>query len=66
MMGDYKPEGGVLFPHTIEIKVKGGASAMAPPNMTMTFSKIDLNPDLGADRFTQPKPAAPAAPANPK
>jgi len=65
MLGDYKPEEGVLYPHSIELKVKGGA-ANQPPSMTMTFSKIDINPDLGADRFAQPKPAVQAAPANPK
>lgn len=65
MLGDYKPEAGVLYPHSMEMRIKG-ATGTTPPNMTMTFTKIDVNPDLGKDRFAQPKPAAQAPPANPK
>jgi outer membrane lipoprotein-sorting protein len=65
MLGDYKPEGGVLYPHSMEMRIKG-ATGTTPPNMTMTFTKIDINPDLGADRFAQPKPAVQAVPPNPK
>lgn len=61
VLSDYKPVGGVLYPHSMEMKMKGGEAM--PPGMTMTFDKVEVNPGLGADRFEMPKPAAPAAPA---
>ena len=49
-MSDYKQVGGVLFPHTLDIKA-------GPGTISMTFDKIELNPDLPASRFEMPKAA---------
>jgi outer membrane lipoprotein-sorting protein len=57
VMSDYKPEAGVLYPHSMEMKMKGGMAANAPSGMTMTFDKIEINPELPASRFDMPKPA---------
>lgn len=62
-LGDYKPVEGVLYPHSIETQLKG-----MPGKMTMTFSKIEINPALDDSRFAMPaveKKEAPA-PAPPK
>ena len=68
--GDYKEVGGLLIPHSIESRPKG-----APGGQTITFDKIELNPEVPASDFAMPevksappaeaKPAAkpPAAPA---
>lgn len=55
-IGDYKDVGGLLFPHSIEQTGPQG-------KVTITFSKIELNPEIPADRFTMPaKPAEAPAP----
>jgi outer membrane lipoprotein-sorting protein len=58
--GDFKPVDGVIYPFSIESKAKG-----APGGMTLTISKIEVNPTLDASRFTMP-PAAPKAAAEKK
>jgi outer membrane lipoprotein-sorting protein len=68
--GDFKTVDGLIFPFSIEQKAQG-----APGGMTISISKIEVNPTLDASRFTMPaaKPAAAApekkdekAPAPPK
>jgi outer membrane lipoprotein-sorting protein len=53
--GDYKEEGGLIMAHSIQSKMKGGQG----PGQTITFEKIEINPDIPADRFAMPaaKPA---------
>lgn len=51
--GDYKEVGGVVFAHSIESKATG-----MPGGMSITISKIDVNPDLPAERFGKPQAAA--------
>jgi outer membrane lipoprotein-sorting protein len=65
VFGDFKTVDGLVFPHSIEQKMPGGHGGM-----TMTISKIELNPDVAGSRFTMPpaaekKPAAPAAEKKP-
>jgi outer membrane lipoprotein-sorting protein len=50
MLGDYKEVGGVIFPHSMEQKAAG-----MPGGMVMTIEKIEVNPDIPADRFSMPK-----------
>ncbi len=56
--GDYKEVGGLVFAHSMESKAKG----MPGPGATMTFEKIEINPEIPADRFEMPAKAAPAKP----
>jgi len=69
--GDFKTIDGLVFPFSIEQKVAG-----APAPMTMSVTKVEVNPTVDASRFAlpaTPKPAAPtpaaekkdAAPAKP-
>jgi outer membrane lipoprotein-sorting protein len=58
--GDYKESGGVLFAHSIENKAVG-----MPGSMTITIEKIEVNPDLAAERFSKPQAAKPAGAAKP-
>lgn len=53
--GDFKTVDGLVFPFSIEQKAQG-----APAGMTISISKIEVNPTLDASRFTMPaaKPAA--------
>ncbi|HEY4563002.1 MAG TPA: outer membrane lipoprotein-sorting protein [Thermoanaerobaculia bacterium] len=55
--GDFKTVDGLIFPFSIEQKAQG-----APGGMTISISKIEVNPTLEASRFTMPaaKPAAAA------
>lgn len=57
LFGDYKEIGGIVFPHSIENRAVG-----MPGGMTVTISKIEINPELSADRFTKPQAAKGAAP----
>jgi len=60
-LSDYKEVSGLLFPFSIQTKQKGGG----PGGVTLTFDKIEVNPDVPANRFEMPpaeKPAAPQAP----
>jgi outer membrane lipoprotein-sorting protein len=54
-LGDYKEVGGVLFAHSNETQLKG-----MPGKMTMTISKIEVNPELDDSRFAMPAAAKPA------
>ncbi|HEY0511760.1 MAG TPA: outer membrane lipoprotein-sorting protein [Thermoanaerobaculia bacterium] len=63
--GDFKPVDGLIFPFSIESKAKG-----MPGGMTMTFSKVEVNPTLDASRFAMPaaekkESPAPAKPPQP-
>jgi hypothetical protein len=61
--GDFKPVDGVIYPFSIESKAKG-----APSGMSITVTKIDVNPTLDAARFAMPAAAPKPAgkPANEK
>jgi outer membrane lipoprotein-sorting protein len=70
VFGDFKTIDGLVFPYSIEQKALG-----MPGGMTMTVSKIELNPGVPDSRFTMPaagekKPAPaekkPDNPAPPK
>jgi outer membrane lipoprotein-sorting protein len=52
--GDYKEVGGLVIAHSIQSKMKGGQG----PGQTITFEKIEINPEVSASRFEMPaKPA---------
>jgi outer membrane lipoprotein-sorting protein len=54
LFGDFKKVDGVVYPFSIEQKSSGG-----PGGMTITISKIEINPTVDASRFAMPaaKPA---------
>ncbi len=54
--GDYKEVGGLVMAHSIQSKVKGGQG----PGQTITFEKIEINPELAASRFEMPAKGADA------
>ncbi|MFP5288500.1 MAG: LolA family protein [Thermoanaerobaculia bacterium] len=58
--GDYKEVSGMVFAHSIQSKMKGGPG----PGQTITFEKIEINPEIPANRFDMPAKAE--APAPPK
>lgn len=60
-IGDYKEVGGILVAHTMESKVKN-----MPNSMTISFSKVEVNPSLVASDFQMPKVEKKAPPAPPK
>ncbi len=49
LMGDYKAEGGVMMPHSIESTVEG-----APATQKVTITKIDINVPIDDARFKMP------------
>lgn len=51
-VGDYKEVGGVLFPFSIQSKIRD-----FPTPVGMTFEKIEINPDIPASRFVMPPKA---------
>jgi outer membrane lipoprotein-sorting protein len=55
MFGDFKTVDGLVFPFSIEQKTKGG-----PGSMTMTISKVEVNPGVDASRFAMPAADKPA------
>jgi outer membrane lipoprotein-sorting protein len=56
---DYKEVGGVLYPHSIQTKIP----SMPGGVMSMSFEKIEPNPEIPASRFDMPaKKEAPAPP----
>jgi len=56
MYGDYKDVGGgLMMPYSIEIKPKG-----MPQGQNVVIEKVELNPEIAADRFAMP-PAKEAA-----
>ncbi len=58
--GDYKEVGGLVLAHSIQSKMKGGQG----PGQTITFEKIEVNPEIAASRFEMPaKPADTPKPA---
>ncbi len=60
--GDYKEVGGVLIPHSIEVRAKG-----APEGETVTIDKVELNVEIPAADFAMPEvKAAPPAEAKPE
>jgi outer membrane lipoprotein-sorting protein len=53
--GDYKEVGGLVFAHSIQSKMKGAPEGAG---QTITFEKIEINPEIPASRFDMPaKPA---------
>lgn len=56
--GDYKEVGGLVFAHSIQSKMKGGQG----PGQTITFEKIEINPDIPSSRFDMPAKAETPAP----
>lgn len=62
--GDYKEVGGLIIAHSIQSKLKGGQGQ----GQTITFEKVEINPDIPATRFDMPaaKPAAPEETPKPK
>jgi len=66
--GDFKTVDGLVFPFSMEQKAKG-----MPAGMTMTISKIELNPTVEGSRFAMPaaekateKKQSPAPPKPPQ
>jgi hypothetical protein len=62
-VSDYRPLGGLVFPHRIEVGPRG-----KPERQRLVIQKVEVNPPLDASRFTMPggrrkapsrKPAAP-------
>lgn len=51
-VGDYKEVGGILFPFSIQTKI-----AAFPTPLTMSFEKIEVNPDIPDSRFAMPAKA---------
>jgi outer membrane lipoprotein-sorting protein len=56
-LGNYKEVSGLMFPFSVEISQQGG-----PGGTTITFDKIEVNPDVPASRFDMPKAEKPAPP----
>jgi len=63
-IGDYKEVQGVLFPFSIQSKPKGAAAGQG--SFVMTVEKVEVNPQLAADRFGKPEGAPAPAPAKPQ
>jgi hypothetical protein len=59
--GDFKTVDGLVFPFSIEQKAKG-----MPAGMTMTISKIEVNPTVEGARFSMPAAEKKESPAPPK
>jgi outer membrane lipoprotein-sorting protein len=59
--GDFKTVDGLVFPFSIEQKAKG-----MPGGMTMSISKIEVNPKLEDSRFAMPAAEKKESPAPPK
>jgi outer membrane lipoprotein-sorting protein len=59
--GDFKTVDGLVFPFSMEQKAKG-----MPVGMTMTISKIELNPTVEGSRFAMPAAEKKESPAPPK
>ena len=57
ILGDYKEVAGTMVPYSITNVMTGPMGEM---KQEMQFTKIDVNVDLAADRFTQPAPKAKA------
>jgi outer membrane lipoprotein-sorting protein len=55
IIGDYKEEGGVMMPHSVESRPKG-----ATQSQKLTIDTVEINPEI-ADSYFQMPAAAPAA-----
>jgi outer membrane lipoprotein-sorting protein len=55
IIGDYKDEGGLMIPHSIETGAKG-----SPQKQKLTIEKVELNAQVDDARFKMPAAAAPA------
>jgi outer membrane lipoprotein-sorting protein len=53
VIGDYRPVGGLVFPHSIEVGPRSGAE-----RQQLTFERIEVNPVLDDARFVMPAPEA--------
>jgi outer membrane lipoprotein-sorting protein len=53
ILGDYREEGGMMMPHSIENRPKG-----APAGQKMTIDKVELNVDIADSQFAMPKVAS--------
>lgn len=51
-IGDYKQVGDLMLPHSFNQTIEG-----APAGQAINIDKIELNPEIGDDAFTMPKPA---------
>ena len=58
-VGDYKEVGGILFPHSIEVRPKG-----APAGQTITIDKIELDGEIADGEFAMPAPKPAAKPSS--
>ena len=60
-VGDYRAEGGLVFPHRIELGPKG-----SPDRQRLVIRTVEVNPPLDEARFSLPgRPAAPAGAPRP-
>jgi hypothetical protein len=48
-VSDYRPLGGLVFPHRIEVGPRG-----KPERQRLLIQKVEINPPLDASRFTMP------------
>jgi outer membrane lipoprotein-sorting protein len=57
-IGDYKEEGGVMMPHSMEMGAKG-----SPQKQKITIEKVEINPAIDDAKFKMPEKKAAPAPA---
>ncbi len=57
-LGDYKEEGGVMMPHSMEMGAKG-----RPEKQKLTIEKVEINPAIDDAIFKMPEKKAEPAPA---
>lgn len=57
-VSDYRPVGGLMFPHRIEVGPKS-----QPERQRLLIQKVEINPPLDAGRFAMPAPRPRAKPA---
>lgn len=57
ILGDYKEEGGVMMPHSIESGAKG-----RPEKQKITIEKVEINPAIDDTKFKMPEKKAEPAP----
>lgn len=50
LVGNYQRFGAVMFPRTFEVR-----ATPQQPAVSMTVDRVELNPDIGDDRFVMPK-----------
>ncbi len=54
-LGDYRPAHGIVFPHRIEVGPKG-----SPERQLLLIHSVEVNPELGDDRFSMPRVPGPS------